>query len=159
MLGYSFAILTILGDPAPYGDLVPHTILPYVGDILLSGFMVSAFICLLIRSIRQLRMVRTLHVQATNINLLELGPAHGFSDLTARTGIGVILLMIAAYVADPLSFGSAFDILLSVTTVLVAVGIFVLPVMGIQDRIEEEKQRVLHQTNGLLQTATDRLHT
>jgi hypothetical protein len=157
-LGFGFAILTILGDPAPYGDLVPRTALPYVGDIVVTGFMVSMFYCLLIRSIRQLRMVAKLHARATKVNLLELEPAHAFSDLTARTGIGVILVLIGGYVTDPLAFGSALDILISLITVLVAVGIFILPIMGIQDRIEEEKKRVLRRTHDLLETATDRLH-
>lgn len=157
-LGIVLAVLTGLGDPEPFGEIVPSTPLPFVGDLLMTGFLAAAFFCLLFRSIRQLQMVGSLHRQATNIDLLDLGPAHSFSELTARTGIGVILIMVVAYAADPLAFGSAFDVLLSAATILSAIAIFVLPIMGIQSRIEDEKGRALHQVNALLQSATDRLH-
>jgi len=157
-IGFGFAALTILGDPEPYGEIVPRTALPFIGDILVTGFMASTFLCLLIRSIRQLRMVARLHARATNINLLDLGAAHAFSDLTARTGVGVILVLIFGYISDPLSYGSPIDLLVSLTTAVVAIGIFVLPIMGMQDRIEQEKKCTLNKTNSLLQDVSDRLH-
>ncbi len=151
--------LTELIDPAPYGNLVPRTALPIVFDLFASTFLISSFVCLAIRSIRQLRMVRKLHIQAANINLLELGPAHAFSVLTARTGIGVILLLILAIFLDPTPGETGFDILGTVSSAILAVAIFVLPVMGIRDRIEEEKQRALKQTSSLLLSARDDLHS
>jgi hypothetical protein len=45
-IGFGFAALTILGDPEPYGDIVPRTALPYLGDILVTGFMATTFLCL-----------------------------------------------------------------------------------------------------------------
>jgi hypothetical protein len=156
--GIGIAILEALGDSASFGELIPQTALPYVGDFVITGFLASAFLCLLIRSIRQLRMVSKLHTQAVNINLLELGPAHAFSDLTARTGIGVILLLILAYAVDPLSFGTASDLFMTIATVLVAIAVFILPIMGIQKRIEEERDRVLHRIHDLLNIARGRLH-
>jgi hypothetical protein len=156
--GIGIAILEAFGDSASFGELIPQTAIPYVGDFVITAFLASAFLCLLIRSIRQLRMVRKLHTQAANINLLELGPAHAFSDLTARTGIGVILLLILAYTVDPLSFGTASDLLLTIMTVSVAIVIFVVPIMGIQKRIEDEKERTLHRINDSMQIASARLH-
>lgn len=158
LLAYTVAIMTILGDPAPYGDIVPRTALPYVGDIVITGFMVSTFFGLTIRSIRQLRMVGKLHEQASNINLLQLGPAHSFSALTARTGAGIVLVLILGYLSDPLDVGSALDVLLYVATTGLAIAVFVLPIVGIQDRIEEEKDRVLKDASDMLQMTIDRLH-
>jgi len=158
-IGFALAATQGTGEELSFGGIVPNTALPFVGDLFITWFMASAFLCLLFRSIRQLRMVSRLHRQAVNVNLLELGPAHAFSGLTARTGIGVILLLAVAYAADPLSFGSAADIVLSGATLLAAIGIFVLPVMGMQNRLEEEKDRVLHLSNLLLQTVQDRLHS
>jgi hypothetical protein len=158
-LGFGLAILTIVTDPQPYGDIIPRTLLPYIGDIAISGFMITAFFCLLIRSIRQLRMVAKLHSQVMDINLMELAPAHAFADLTARTGIGLILVLIVSYPADPLAYASTLNVLLFIITGLLAVGIFVLPVIGMQGRIEEEKARTMSQTNRQLQAARDRLHS
>jgi hypothetical protein len=103
-------------------------------------------------------MVSKLHSRATNINLLELKPAHAFSDLTARTGIGVILVLILSYPVDPYSFQTALDILLFGGTGLLAIGIFVMPVIGLQSRLDEEKERELSQTHTQLQVVRERLH-
>jgi hypothetical protein len=157
-LGFGIAIIQTLSEPPSFGDLVPKTMLPSVVDTIITGFIASAFLCLLIRSIRQLRMVGGLHARSRNINLLQLDPARSFSVLTSRTGIGVILLLLVTYAAEPLAFGSPASVTLSVATVIVAIGIFVLPIMGIQNRIEQEKDRELHKIDELLQSATDRLH-
>jgi hypothetical protein len=158
-LGFAFTALVVLGDPTPYGDISPRTALPYVADVLISGFMVCTFFCLLIRSVRQLRMVRRLHARATNINLLKLEPTHAFSALTARTGIGLILVLIFAYILDPTAtIGSTFDILAFAAILLLAIAIFVLPVLGIREQLEAEKQRVLDEASDRLHIATDSLH-
>lgn len=157
-LGFGIAIIQTISDPQSFGDIIPNTILPSVGDTVITGFLASAFLCLLFRSVRQLRMVSALHARAAHIDLLELEPARSFSDLTARTGIGLILLLIAAYAADPLSFGSASSILLSAATLVAGIAIFVLPITGIQNRIEQEKGRTLHQIHDLLQSTRDQLH-
>jgi hypothetical protein len=155
-LGLAFAAMMVLGNPALYGDIIPRTAIPYVVDIVFSGFMLSTFLCL---SIRQLRMVGKLHARATNINLLKLEPAHAFSALTARTGIGLVLIMILAYLMDPTAVvGSTLDILLVIAISLLALAIFALPVMGIRDHLEAEKQRVLDGASDRLQIATESLH-
>ena len=157
-LGLGLAIVQALGDPGSFGSLVPKTILPSLGDVVITTFIATTFLCLLIRSIRQLRMVNRLHASAMNINLLELDPARSFSMLTARTGIGVILLVVVSYAYDPLAFGSAASVGLSTAVVIAAIAIFVVPMMGLQNRIEHEKDRALRQIHGLLRSAEDRLH-
>jgi hypothetical protein len=157
-LGYGFAVAMTFGDPAPYGDVVPRTALPYVGDIAISGFMLATFICLVIRSVRQLRLVSRLQARATNINLLKLEPAHAFSALTSRTGIGIIFVLIFSYPLNSAPLGSTLDIVISVMTLLLAVAVFILPVIGIRNHLEVEKRRVLNENSDLLQTTSDRLH-
>lgn len=157
-IGLGLAAIMDIGDTAPFGDIVPHTVLPYVGDIALTGFMISAFICMAIRSVRQLRLVRRLHARATHINLLKLEPAHAFSALTSRAGIGIILVLVFSIPLDTTPLSSTLDISLAVMTLLLAVAVFVLPIIGIRNHLEEEKQRVLNEINDLLQTTSDRMH-
>jgi hypothetical protein len=157
-LGFGMAAAMTLGDPAPFGDVIPRTALPYVGDIAISGFMLSTFICLVIRSVRQLRLVRRLHANATNINLLKLEPAHAFSALTSRTGIGIIFVLIFSYPLNPNPFDTPLDSLITGMTLLLAIVVFVLPIIGIRNHLEEEKRRALDETSDLLQTTRDRLH-
>jgi hypothetical protein len=160
-VGFGLAIVMELGDPAPFGDLIPRTVLPYVVDIAATGFLVCTFLCVVIRSVRQLRMVRNLHERATNINLLKLGPAHAFSALTARTAIGLILIPLLGLL-DPTATvytATALNALLTIGTMLVAIAVFALPIMGIRDQIEKEKQRTLDETSDLIQMTSDGLHS
>jgi len=147
-----------LGDPAPFGDVIPRSALPYVGDIAISGFMIATFVCLVIRSVRQLRLVRMLHANATNINLLKLEPAHAFSALTSRTGIGIIFVLIFSYPLNPNPLNTAVDVFITGMTLLLAILVFVLPIIGIRNHLEEEKRCALNETSDLFQTTSDRLH-
>lgn len=157
-LGFGLAAALTFGDPTPYGEIIPHTALPYVGDITISGFMLATFICLVIRSVRQLRLVRRLHAQATNINLLKLEPAHAFSALTSRTGIGIIFVLVFSLPLNPTPLDTTLDTSLTVMTLLLSIAVFVLPIIGIRNHLEEEKRRVLNETSDLLQATSDRLH-
>lgn len=159
-IGLGIAVADILGEPAQYGDLVPRTAFPYVVDVAVTGFLVATFWCLIIRTIRQLRMVRRLHKRATNISLMKLDSSHAFSALTARTGIGMILSLVLIFLYDPTEVapGTTLDILSLSVLAIVATAAFVLPVIGMRDRLEEEKLRVLDETNDLLLAATEHLH-
>jgi len=158
LLGIGFASIDILSEPAPYEDIVPRTALPYVGDIALSGFMISILFSLIIRSIRQLRMVRWLHAQAANIDLLKLEPAHAFSSLSARTGIGIVMILVIAFLVDPSSFDTKMSIISTAVILLLAIGIFVWPIIGIRDDLEEEKARVLDGISDILNNTLTGLH-
>jgi hypothetical protein len=157
-LGLIFAAASILGDPAPYGDLVPRTALPYIVDIIVTGFMAAAFFSVIIRSARQLRMIHRLHRMATGVDLLKLRPAHAFSSLTARTGIGLMLVLILGYLMNPQSLGVPLQLLTYLVTAGVAIAVFAIPLMGMRDRLKEEKLRMLNQLSDVLKTATDALH-
>jgi hypothetical protein len=161
-LGLGLAVLVVIGDPTAFGDLVPQTALPYVATIAVFGFSSATLLCLVVRSIRQLRMVRKLHARATNISLLKLEPAQAFSTLTARTGIGIILFLLLGYayrlVVDPVVVATTVNMVGYAVSALIAVIVFVMPVMGLRGRIEEEKQRALDETSDLLQVTSDGLH-
>jgi hypothetical protein len=107
-------------------------------------------------------MVRELHARATNINLLNLDPAHAFAALTARTGIGMILLLLIVFLVDPtFLLGPGLDLVsIALTSMIltVAIAIFVLPVIGIRDELDQEKQLALNEIGSLLQTASEHLH-
>lgn len=140
-----------------FGDRLPNTALPYVVAAPAAAFFGATIFCLIIRSIRQLRMVHRLHTEATDINLLELEPAHAFSGLTARTGIGLILLLALGYVYTAPRFFSDWLVGAYLLLGSPAIVIFAVPVMGMRDRLIEEKKRVLRETVDLLQSTSDEL--
>lgn len=156
-VGFVLAALSVIGDPTYGGDVQP-TFLLYAGDILITGFLMVTFLAVIIRTIRQLVMVDRLHKRATNINLLRLAPAHAFSALTARTGIGIIIAGVGASMMEILTEGYLSDVLVYVLLSLLALAAFVLPVIGIKNRIDEEKKRALGEVTDLLQVTNERLH-
>lgn len=140
-----------------FGERDPNTLLPYIVAAAAAVFFGATIFALILRSIRQLRLVQRLHSQATNISLLNLEPAHAFSGLTARTGIGLILLLILGYLYNPSSFYGGYLVAAYLLMAIPAIIVFVVPVMGMRDRLAEEKKRVLHETNELLQLTGDKL--
>jgi hypothetical protein len=156
-VGFVLAGLSVIGDPTYGGDVQP-TFLLYAGDILITGFLMATFLAVIIRTIRQLVMVNRLQKRATNINLLRLAPAHAFSALTARTGIGIIIASVGAYIMELMSNGYVNDVISYVFLSLLALAAFVLPVIGIKNRIDEEKERALGEVTDLLQATNERLH-
>jgi len=144
-------------DGPAFGDLVPQTVMPHIVLVASAAFFSITILCLIARSLRQLRMVYRLHAQATNINLLNLEPAHAFSNLTARTGIGLLLILVFGYLHDPSEFTAQWAIFDYLGLAFSAIVIFVVPVIGLQERLHGEKKRVLRETNDLLQMTTDSL--
>jgi len=163
-LGWLAIVIALITLPSfflsgqAFGDRDPNTVLPYILAAFSALFFGATIFCLIIRSLRQLRMVHRLHAQATNISLLKLEPAHAFSKLTARTGIGIMLLVILGFIRDPRVFsGGLFVgggyILMAASAII----IFVVPVMGMRDRLVKEKKQTLDETSDLLQSTGDKL--
>jgi len=132
-----------VGDPVAFRDRVPQTALPYVVAVAAASFFAATFSCLVIRSIRQLRMVHKLHAQATKVILLNLEATHAFSALTAKTGIGVVLVVILGYLYNPGGIDSSWVIFTYLAIALLTVAIFVVPVIGMRERLKQEKERAL----------------
>lgn len=147
-----------LGGQA-FGDRPPHTALPYVIAIAGAGFFGATIFGLIIRSLRQLRMVHKLQTKVTGINLLKLEPAHAFAGLTARTGIGLLVLLILGYLYNPSSFHGAWIVLGYIVMAIPAVVVFVVPIMGMRERLMQEKKRALDETSDLLSATSERLES
>ena len=159
-LGLLLQVVSIPFDPRLNAILSAGNILLYSVEIITTTFLGITFFCVVIRSIRQLRMVGRLHLRAANINILDLSPAHAFAALTSRTGMGVILIMIVGYLYES-SFDletTAVDIFLYLSIATLAIVIFVAPLAGMRARLEDAKDRALSKVNTLLRVATERLH-
>lgn len=102
-----------------------------------SAFLFGAFIY---HTIRQLRLIHTINLHHTRINLFDLEPLQSFSRVTALTAVGLVagvygwLLINPELLTDPLIF--VFVILIT----LLAVAVFVLPLLSVHRRMEMEKK-------------------
>lgn len=66
-LGFGLTPPYLAGDPIAFGELAPLTALPYVVAVGAAGFFGATFFCVVLRSMRQLRMVHELHRQAADL--------------------------------------------------------------------------------------------
>jgi hypothetical protein len=163
VLGIGLDILSIPYSSGGYLFENARTYLVRIGEFIVLGFIMTTFFALILRSLKQLRAISRLHKRATKIDLLNLEPVHAFSGLTARTGGFLILLLLFGALTDVSLWENSGDSFLfyfsqSIATALLAIGIFIIPLLGMQFRLREEKEQSLGETNRLLRAASDRLH-
>lgn len=111
-------------------------------------FTVACFAILAFHTIRQLRQVSELHREATMINLLQPQPAYAFSRLTSRVAIGVIVFFYFDFLVNPPTPGVALPYFtFTGIALLLIVAAFVLPLLGMHQRLAEEKARLAEGVN------------
>ena len=106
----------------------------------------SAFLfgVLIYHTIRQLRLVNSINSSHIRINLFNLMSLQAFSRLTASTAVGLVvgvygwMLINPELLTDPLSLGGVVSI------TILAVAVFVLPLVGAHRLMEMKKERMLH---------------
>ncbi len=99
-------------------------------------------------TIAQLRVVNAIYSNHTRINLFDLKPVYAFSRLTATTAAGLAILLYGwtpinpEFLTDPLNLG-----VMAGFTVLALV-VFVWPLLGAHRLMQAEKERQLHDIDG-----------
>ncbi|MGH2537351.1 MAG: hypothetical protein ACRDHL_08165 [Candidatus Promineifilaceae bacterium] len=149
--GLALTLLEVLSDPAGFQLPDPAAFHVPVFLIVATAFLVTTLGLYAYRTMHQLRLVNRLHRQATRINLLQPAPIHAFSALTARTGGGLILFslyLVALNATQGLDAGSIGAIVL---TVLLGGASFILPLLGMHERLVAEKGRLLAEANRRLE--------
>jgi hypothetical protein len=105
-------------------------------------FTVACLLILAYHTIRQLRMVSHIHTLATSINLFHAGPVYAFSELTARTGIGLIFFACFIMLLSTPAPSDLIAYLSIISIVAMAVAAFVLPLRGMHRRLLKEKAQL-----------------
>lgn len=136
--------LSYLADPvgSAVAGLTPNEL---IFRFVWESFISALFLVLIYHTIRQLRLVSEIHDRISRIDLFDQGPYYGFSKVTSRTAVGLILLLVPGVLLIPPESGVGF-IAISLAwyagTVLIAASAFVLPLRGIHDRIAAEKRHL-----------------
>lgn len=149
--------LYVFGSPNTFGDIVPRSILPSIIVYIISVVTVIPFFSQMIRIVRQVGILQDLHQRASNINLLHLEPAHAFARLTAKTGGGLIVLMILGTIYNP-ELAAGVNLPGTVIAVLFAVLIFIAPLIGLRSRLVKEKVQRLSEISEYLQVTFEQVH-
>ena len=158
LLGTGIVLLGLTESPE---EILGPSSMPLPFSIIGFGAFLLTFVSLALlfyHTIRQLRLVSSIHSRAATIDLLQPQPVHAFSVLTMRTGVALVLLsyyilaVSAGVTLSPLTVG-----LLAINLSL-SLGLFTLPLYGMHTRLVEEKQRLLHAAVGRMQSTFSSLH-
>jgi hypothetical protein len=131
-----------------------------------NGMIITVFVY---HSLRQLRWISQIHSTATRINLFQLRPLYALSGLTYRTAC--ILLIVGfiieqqyetheVFTSDPyaLRMSWLFVLISIVIYSLLAVAVFFIPLLGLHQRLVNEKERLQAEADSRLQTRIQELH-
>ena len=156
-VGTGLGITSVQSDPEVYRLDVARTLLPVVYQVVAQSFVIATIVVLLVQIIRQLRLVSELHQQAKEIDLFQLAPVHAFAGLTARAGIGLVIFVAFNTLLESSNISAApFYVIVAVGAVAIAV--FVLPLLGMRNRLKAEKARLLSVTNESIKVTIGRIH-
>jgi hypothetical protein len=122
---------------APFGSKVTSTLV-VLGPAAVLGY--AAAMVLLYQSIRQLRHVARLLDEASAIDLFDTSPLFAFSRLTASVGLVVVFVAYYAFATNAAyQLGNVLAIGVIVANVILGIVVFVVPLLGVHDRLVDEK--------------------
>ena len=108
--------------------------------------------------LRQLAVISRIYSQHTRVNLFRLAPLYAFSRQTARTSIGLMVLLSVSILAVPdlmrqtgVSVGSALMLFL-------ALAVFIVPLVGVHRLLAREKERLVSENGAMMEAAIGELH-
>jgi hypothetical protein len=136
-------VVTVLTLAASYGaplDLAGGPLTLVIASTA-GGFAYTSGAVLIYHTIRQLRLIGRVQEDVERVDLLDSGPLHAFSAVTALTGG---LFVVAAYfsvVTDPTTFTNPAVAAVNGFVLVLGIVCFVLPLAGMQRRIAAEKAR------------------
>ncbi len=106
----------------------------------------------------QLRMVSRIYKQYTNVDLFNLRPLYAFSDLSARTAIGLLYVTYNWIATSPIIGSDPVTASYTIFWTVVSVLTFVFPLTGIHNLLTAEKDRYLVEIGERLKAVIAELH-
>jgi hypothetical protein len=160
VLGCGIAVPGVLTDPASVGASAAITVLPIIYQSIALSITISSVLVVMFQTFRQLRLVVDLHRKASEINLFDIAPTHTFANLTARASLGLIGLVLFIALGGLVEQTGLDETQLIFITVMgiLAVAMFFLPLLGMRNRLKDEKARLLRETHLKLQQTIGRVH-
>jgi hypothetical protein len=153
--------LGFLSDEAAVRRFQSHWPAIAFGQGIAWAIATAAAALVILHSVRQLRAVGRLHAAATFIDLFESGTIIAFSRLTSATAIALLIVPVLIFASgrfEGVTDTSGFDIAQHVAIILLAVATFLIPLLGMHDRMAREKARLSHEVHDRLKATLARLH-
>lgn len=153
LTGFSFVItpLYYVADPVASG-IVGHTPIGLVPRLVSEALTSTILLAILYQAVRQIRTVSRLHEAAEGVDPFRPSPLYAFSRLTAQVGFVLIGFNSLGLVLNPVMFDSAAGLALYLPWLLaftlVAVVVFVFPLLGMHRRLGAVKDRLQEAADG-----------
>lgn len=157
--GALFAVFLLATTPPNIYTLFSNDLLTttaLVGWLIVPSFAVS--FALVYHTWHQLRAVRAIHAAAARIDLFRPAPLFAFSGLTARTGLGYLLILYFSLAINGQFSDATPALAINVLYGAFALACFVLPLWGIHGRLVAAKTALLDESDARIQVARDELH-
>jgi len=157
--GALFGVFLLAGTPPSIyllfsRDLVTTALL--VGWLIVPGFGATAL--LLYHTWHQLRAVRAIHAAAAGIDPFRPASLFAFSALTALTGIGYLLNVYYSAAINGEFTAATPALFLYVLLLVPALACFVLPLIGMHNRLIEAKAAILAESDTRIRAAKEELY-
>lgn len=120
-----------------------------------SAFLFGVF---LLHTVRQLRLVNTIHNHYLDVQLFNLGPARAFSRLTATTALGLVVGVYGWLLINPELLDDPGILAVGAAITLLAAAVFLWPLYGLQRRMAAAKAQALQQIEARYEAQFDRFN-
>lgn len=107
---------------------------------------------------REMRLVNLIYRNYARVDLFHLSPLYGFSRLTSQAALALFSVAVGFYLAEPRLLDDPGNVFTSIFGIVVCLAVFILPLLGVHDRILAEKERVLGETTQRIKSAIEELH-
>jgi hypothetical protein len=112
------------------------------------AFVFGAF---MYHTVRQLRMVNSIHSSYTRISLFDLGPSQAFSRLTATTAVGLVIGVIGWMLINPELLADPVSLVFAAFYTILPTAVFVWPLWGAHKMLAMEKAKELREVDRRLE--------
>jgi hypothetical protein len=163
-VGMLVGILSVFWDPMGWGISPNTSIFVSIYVYLTAAIIIASGAVFVVHTVRQLRLVNRIHKSATKISLFNRAPQYAFSALTARAGIGMMMIVYYFIFLTYLFnlFGStglsAFDIGVFTIILSVAIASFILPLNGMHRRLVKEKSKLISEVDLRFEAMLSKIH-
>ncbi len=159
LIGIVLAITDVQLEPLSFGLGQAKTLLPVIYQSAIFSVTLVTILALVIQLLRQLRLVINLHRQAAEVDLFHLAPFHAFARFTSRAAIALVLFVVFSSLSIVLGDGNGVPLGVIIGISALAIGIFVIPLLGMQNRLQDERAQLLDATNEAIKVTRGRIHS
>ncbi|HSS95385.1 MAG TPA: hypothetical protein VLK33_00065 [Terriglobales bacterium] len=159
------ALIAFIYKTPVFQSVYPANLLLGVSGLLIfvvSWLGLSVVFAFFVFVLRQTRLVGQLYARVQNINLFNLGPLYTLSLLTSRVGTLFIIVGTLSFINNFLLVKGdpqvQINIFFGVINVALAAALFILPLLGIHQRLVTKKEELLSEAGERVRAAFDRLN-